>query len=369
MFYHLQYIHLFRPFLKYNPTTSPLPPHVSPRRICTANAGFISKLMRLYKKLYNLRQICNIAVYMVHSACTIHLLNLPEKTARRDIIHGVKHLEEIAEDWLCARRSLSIISVLTRKWSCELPEEAAAILERTDENYGYLGTGDVPSPNQPMLPSVTPSPPSFPQSPVQLKSSPNRHDAQTSHMAQDANAAMSPDLMSTMGIGAIAPTSVQPRQEPTPASVDPASNPALAFNSSWTMPAVSAPALPRYHQSYAPVQMTSSGPSTQSSRAATRNATPNSVYAIDGQDWFLKDGINWQQNFEGWGMTNPTSNTNNNNNKNNNNAAGAGAGAGGGVAGGDVFMFKGLQEGDLDMGDTWDFDSSMTNLDQIPGLD
>ena len=117
MFFHLQYIHLFRPFLKYSPNSSPLPPHVSPRRICTANAGAISKLMRLYKKLYNLRQICNIAVYMLHSACTIHLLNLPEKTAKRDIIHGVKHLEEIAEDWLCGRRALSILSVLVRKWN------------------------------------------------------------------------------------------------------------------------------------------------------------------------------------------------------------------------------------------------------------
>ncbi|KAI3402280.1 hypothetical protein diail_210 [Diaporthe ilicicola] len=364
MFYHLQYIHLFRPFLKYNPAASPLPPHVSPRRICTANAGFISKLMRLYKKLYNLRQICNIAVYMVHSACTIHLLNLPEKTARRDIIHGVKHLEEIAEDWLCARRSLSIISVLARKWNCELPEEAAAILQRTDEDYGYLGTGDVPSPNQPMMPSVTPSPPPFPQSPVQLKSSPNRHDPQAAapHMGQDAKTAMSPDLMSTIGIGSIAPGNVQAHQGPTAASIDPTSNPGLTFNSSWTIPGVSAPALPRNQQAYAPMQMTNSGPSTQSSRAATRNATPNSVYAIDGQDWFLKDGINWQQNFEGWGMASPTNNANNANNV-------AGAGGSGGVSGNDMFIFKGLQGTDLDMGDGWDFDSSMTNLDQIPGLD
>ncbi|POS80535.1 fungal specific transcription factor [Diaporthe helianthi] len=374
MFYHLQYIHLFRPFLKYNPATSPLPPHVSPRRICTANAGFISKLMRLYKKLYNLRQICNIAVYMVHSACTIHLLNLPEKTARRDIIHGVKHLEEIAEDWLCARRSLSIISVLARKWNCELPEEAAAILRRTDEDYGYLGTGDVPSPNQPIMPSVTPSPPSFPQSPVQLKNSPSRLDGQAPQMAQDATAAMSPDLMSTMGIGSIAPPGSQPHQGSTSALVDPASNPGLAFNSSWTMPGVSAPSLPRYHQSYAPVQTTSSGPSAQSSRTATRNPKPNSVYAIDGQEWFLKDGINWQQNFEGWGMTSPTNNNANGNNNNNTNtntstSTANGAGAGAGVAAPDVFMFKGLQDADLDMGDSWDFDSSMTNLDQIPGLD
>ena len=156
MFFHLQYIHLFRPFLKYAPSTSPLPGHVSPRRICTANAGAISKLMRLYKKSWNLRQICNIAVYMIHSACTIHLLNLPEKTARRDVIHGVKHLEEIAEDWLCARRTLCILSVLARKWRCELPEEAAFALQRTDEKFGYYSTSDVPSPRS-SHPGTSPS--------------------------------------------------------------------------------------------------------------------------------------------------------------------------------------------------------------------
>lgn len=145
MFFHLQYIHLFRPFLKYSPSASPLPAHVSPRRICTANAGAISKLMRLYKKSHNLRQVCNIAVYMTHSACTIHLLNLPDKSARRDMTHGVRHLKEMAEDWLCTRRTLSILSVLARKWGCELPDEAAAVLKRTDK-YGFFSTSDVPSP-------------------------------------------------------------------------------------------------------------------------------------------------------------------------------------------------------------------------------
>lgn len=146
MFFHLLYIHLFRPFLKYKPSTSPLPAHVSPRKICTQAASQISKLMRLYKRTYGLRQICNIAVYIMHSACTIHLLNLPDKNAKRDIIHGVKHLEEIAEDWLCARRTLSILSVLARKWRIELPEEAQAVLARTDQKYGTFSTSDVPSP-------------------------------------------------------------------------------------------------------------------------------------------------------------------------------------------------------------------------------
>jgi hypothetical protein len=106
----------------------------------------ISKLLRLYKRSHGLRQICNIAVYIAHSACTIHLLNLPDKNARRDIIHGVKHLEEIAEGWLGARRTLSILAVLARKWNIELPEEAEAVLARTEAKYGSYA-GDISSPS------------------------------------------------------------------------------------------------------------------------------------------------------------------------------------------------------------------------------
>lgn len=105
--------------------------------------------MRLYKRTYGLRQICNIAVYFLHSACTLHLLNLPEKSAKRDIVHGLKHLEEIAEDWLCARRTLSILSALARKWVVELPEEAIVVLARTDSRFGYFSTADVPESRSP----------------------------------------------------------------------------------------------------------------------------------------------------------------------------------------------------------------------------
>jgi hypothetical protein len=135
MFFQLLYIHLFRPFLKYSQATSPLPPSVSPRRICTQAAQAVSKLLRLYRRSHGLRQICNIAVYIAHSACTIHLLNLPDKSAKRDITHGVKHLEEIAESWLCARRTLAILSVLSRQWKVELPDEAAAVFNRTDAKF------------------------------------------------------------------------------------------------------------------------------------------------------------------------------------------------------------------------------------------
>jgi len=165
MFFQLLYIHLFRPFLKYNHTTSPLPAHVSPRKICTQAAAMISKLVRLYKRSHGLRQIVNLSVYMLHSACTIHLLNLPEKTAIRDITHGVKHLEEIAEGWLCARRTLAVLSVQARNWKIELPEDAAAVLVRTDAKFSaYSHISSLPkSPEEPPRPAPVPHQPAMRQ--------------------------------------------------------------------------------------------------------------------------------------------------------------------------------------------------------------
>lgn len=157
MFFQLLYIHLFRYFLKYNETTSPLPAHISPRKICTQAAGMISKLLRLYKRSHGLRQIVNFAVYIAHSACTIHLLNLPDKTAKRDMIHGVKHLEEMAEAWLAARRTLRVLSVQARNWKVELPEEAAAVLARTDMKFGPESVGKSPVSTGPQVSPTSPT--------------------------------------------------------------------------------------------------------------------------------------------------------------------------------------------------------------------
>ena len=138
MFYHLLFIHLFRPFLRYRQELSPLPPHVSPRKLCTQAAAGILKLFRVYKRTYGLRQICNITVYICHTACTIHLLNLPDKNASRDFVHGLKHLEEIAESWLCARRTLGMLHTVAKRWSIDLPYEAETLLARTDNKYGPI---------------------------------------------------------------------------------------------------------------------------------------------------------------------------------------------------------------------------------------
>ena len=74
------------------------------------------------------------------------VLHRPDKNARRDIVHGCKHLEEISAGWICASRTLGILSLLAKKWQVELPEEAAAVLARTDRKHGAISR-----PSDPML--------------------------------------------------------------------------------------------------------------------------------------------------------------------------------------------------------------------------
>ena len=360
MFFHLQYIHLFKAFLKYTPATSPLPAHVSPWRMCGANAGAISKLMRLYKKLYDLRQICNIAVYMVQTACTIHILHLPEKTAKRDIIHGVKHLEEIAEDWLCARRALSTLSVLARKWNVELPEEAALVLQRTDEKYGTVSISDVPSPNR-SGPSGTQSPQSHSaQSPTinakEQYSPPNHYNNPAQPMSLDSPARPMPSDMVNGGAGSGLPPTMQnpnPRRMAPPLATTMYMNDPLSAVSSWAV-SPGTRTMPSYTQAFAPVHAhTSMAPPP--SRSNGRQVSPSSLYAIDGQDWYLKDGVNWQQNFQTWGLGAGASRPQN--------QGGSSASPG---MNDPMFVFRGVNMNEMDSG----FDSlGMGSLDHLPGLD
>ncbi|KAK4251505.1 fungal-specific transcription factor domain-containing protein [Corynascus novoguineensis] len=373
MFFHLQYIHLFKAFLKYTPATSPLPVHVSPWRMCSANAGAISKLMRLYKKLYDLRQICNIAVYMVQTACTIHILHLPEKTAKRDIIHGVKHLEEIAEDWLCARRALSTLSVLARKWKVELPEEAALVLQRTDEKYGTVSISDVPSPNRSGA-SATQSPHSHagssPNSPTisgqEQYQTPNQYGnsaAQPVTLGTPARS-MPPQMVNSVASSGVSPSMqnlqnhqnarrmTQPLTTTSMSMGDP-----LSPISSWAVSPVTR-TMPSYTQAFAPVHAhTNLGPPS-SSRPNGRQVSPSSIYAVDGQDWYLKDGVNWQHNFQTWAAlgTGPSQQR----------ATQRGSNGHAGVNGPSMFVFGGVNMNGMDSG----FDSmGLGNLDQLPGLE
>ncbi|PHH84764.1 hypothetical protein CDD83_1432 [Cordyceps sp. RAO-2017] len=303
MFFHLQYIHLFRPFLKYSPSASPLRSHVSPRRICTANAGAISKLMRLYKKTYNLRQICNIAVYMTHSACTIHLLNLPDKSARRDITHGVKHLEEMAEDWLCARRTLSILSVLARKWRCELPDDAASVLKRTDEKFGFFNTSDVPSPGSssrmsPML------------SDDELTRIPQRDNSPLTHYTQRHAARFEPSGAS-MGeqMSMLAPLPMAgggsglAQERAQDLSFD---GGRIGFGPNmlnWGTRQVASAPEPGYDSPMLPLGANANAATAEDGGpCVTRQVSPGQGMSFNGQSWILSDSARWHHNFSGWDM-------------------------------------------------------------------
>ncbi|KAM3464013.1 hypothetical protein MY5147_003336 [Beauveria neobassiana] len=317
MFFHLQFIHLFRPFLKYSPKSSPLPSHISPRRICTSNAGAISKLMRLYKKNWNLRQICNIAVYMTHSACTIHLLNLPEKTAKRDFTHGVKHLEEISEDWPCARRTLSILSVLARKWNCALPEDAAQILQRTDELYGHYSTSEVPSPRS----STGLSPQAFAEEGAAAQShmsqshfsqhpSPSRVQFTQSGMAQAVGPQASISARLDMNNGPVTPQQghSQPQQDVgvktqhvtyAPGTLD-----------SWDAPIVATSPTAGMYPNTSTAGLSSNPEEIRhfaGSRMASSGVLTGQGAGLNNNQWILSDSAKWQHNFDGWDLGQPLS--------------------------------------------------------------
>ncbi|PHH64636.1 hypothetical protein CDD81_4247 [Ophiocordyceps australis] len=285
MFFHLQYIHLFRPFLKYRPSASPLPPHVSPRRICTAHAAAISKLMRLYKRCYNLRQICNIAVYMTHSACTIHLLNLPDKTARRDMIHGVKHLEEIAHDWLCARRTLSILSVLARKWQCSVPDEAAAVLRRTDELYGSYSTSDVPTPRSSASPQA-----GLDEALGKSNANSPREYSPMSHYVRGHVAAAA---------AASASSCFTSRSMLRPGGLD-----GTTEMDVYAAPTTTEPILPAWTTGDATTTTISANANpllAPGSLAPAPPPLPLDMH-VNGQSWIMQDCARWQQNFEAWDL-------------------------------------------------------------------
>ncbi|KAL9089448.1 MAG: hypothetical protein Q9165_005769 [Trypethelium subeluteriae] len=283
MFFHLLYIHTFRPFLKYNPATSPLPANVSPRKLCTQAASMISKLLRLYKRSHGLRQICNVAVYIAHSACTIHLLNLPEKNARRDIVHGLKHLEEIAEGWLCARRTLAILSVLSQKWSIELPEEAQTVLSRTDRKFGPYRGGD-PSRASTAQGSKT----SNESTPHQRPVPPTSASADQSSYFHPNGSLLSDSTRRTHSGVPLPPHSAHDMQYP-PAQL--------------TAPETSSTSSP----SQQPRHRGSLDSSTGGLTATTSVASPTDIFGgIDqlireGHDWTLRDQQNLALGFENWG--------------------------------------------------------------------
>jgi hypothetical protein len=271
--------------------------------------------MRLYKRTYGLRQICNIAVYIVHSACTIHLLNLPEKTAKRDIIHGVKHLEEIAEDWLCARRTLSILSVLARKWKVELPDEASTVFARTDTKYGTFSTADVPSPKSDLVVTTPPSATSPPRPTSQQTQQNIRPQAKLNQSLYS----YLPDSQSAGQKGQMNMAPRQTHQSQIQQPVSPVQNlkqdPSAGIGSTnmTNEPLISAVPYTRYNTSAATSRsaftpandLPRSDSLVMSESTSTRQVSPSTMFGgvealVESDWWLLRDQASLAMGFDNW---------------------------------------------------------------------
>ena len=294
MFFQLLFIHLFRPFLKYKQATSPLPAHVSPRKILTHAASIISKLLRLYKRTHGLRHTCNIVVYISHSACTVHLLNLPDKNAARDLVHGLKHLEEIGESWLCARRTLGILHTVAGRWNIELPEEADKTIQRAQEKFGFLNMPDrdvTPKPDISM-------PPPTPMQPLPPPVTKPKTDANVNHRINPANG-VSANGVSSSNLFPLTAPSASPMPTPDMPHVDgiltmPLTQPVNGFNQTSRQPGY---VMPQSQQ-----EMWNNSQQTSQAPRVNHQTSPTTLFGgvdslIQDQEWWLRDS---NQMFANW---------------------------------------------------------------------
>jgi hypothetical protein len=146
---------------------------------------------------------------------------------------------------------------------------------------------------------VSPSPPEFPATPPSMNPeqySPSATFSQA-QLAQDLNPA-DPHLRNA---SLVSPNGTGGRQQASQVSISiPLGSNGLVETSGWARTRVTQP-LSSYRQPFTPTSLASA----QTSRTGTRQVSPTSVFpgtAIDGQDWFLSDGVRWHQNFESWGL-------------------------------------------------------------------
>ncbi|KAM0449004.1 hypothetical protein ACHAPV_007689 [Trichoderma viride] len=223
-------------------------------------------------------------------ACTIHLLNLPEKTAKRDLNHGIRHLEEIAEDWLCARRTLSILSVLARKWRCELPEDAEMILKRTDERFEYYSTSEVPSPGSSS--NVAPTSPGISEEGAATAT--RLEYGQIRHQNSDpiAQPALQTSIEERMSMDSpLAMTNGNPLSSQQVMAMDPTQMDFQDILNAWPQ------------QLNMPLNSQSPDlSSTTQSQLSNMSHNPSQHLNIDSREWLLSDSARLHQSFGSWNM-------------------------------------------------------------------
>lgn len=309
MFFQLLYIHLYRPFLRFTKATSPLPAHVSPRKFCTQAASAISKLLRLYKRTHGLRQIINKVVYIAHSACTIHLLNLPEKNAKRDIVHGIKQLEEMGDCWTAARRTLRILYLCADRWHIELPEEAQATFARTRVRWGSVD----PSPG-PVSPDILASMTQQITSTAvpELMAQNMQQPGQIQNMSGEALRAFHNEYMGLLGPPAPSPSdTADTRRSSGNFSLPPRSAADLVRNVGRIRPSTQLTKEQQDAWNALQARMSSQTSQPTSRQPATVGASAQNLFGGiesligESQDWWYNDQNQLAQGFDNWNAPTP----------------------------------------------------------------
>jgi hypothetical protein len=120
MFYYTIIIHLFRPFLMVDLIHSDL----RPRDICIEASNNVSRIFRIYRQFYNLRQGHLVITHALLTVCITHLLHSKEnQVSRQNLVEGLQGLEDIHECHYIGARAFQIIHRLSKTWGLPFPEE------------------------------------------------------------------------------------------------------------------------------------------------------------------------------------------------------------------------------------------------------
>ncbi len=142
MYYHTVVLHLFRPFLKVDLTNSRL----SPREICTSCAEYTASLLSTYRQTYGLRRVTVLMAHITLSSSIIHLLNLPNPSASRNLSLSISSLRELSTAHAFATRCVHIITSLATQWNISLPVEISLRNTGAGKSLRVESAFDLPQP-------------------------------------------------------------------------------------------------------------------------------------------------------------------------------------------------------------------------------
>ena len=147
MLYYTIIVHLFRPMLKVDLLHS----DIHPRNICIDAANNASRLLRIYRSLYDFRTAHLAIPYILLSVCIVHLLySKDDNISRQNLVEGLQGLEDIHECHYFGARSFRIIHSLAQTWNLPWPEELRNSKLIRRNNFGNP-KGNLSPPTDPAL--------------------------------------------------------------------------------------------------------------------------------------------------------------------------------------------------------------------------